>query len=727
VTQDFDGPWIHLRGSARLETVDMLFRADEIDYNRDTGYLEARNNIRFENYVTGEKVNCDKLEYYVEEKRGSFYLINGSAPSRVEARPGLLTTQNPFYFQGAWAERLTDRYILHNGFVTDCLVPRPWWVLKAKTFDVIPNDRAIAHGATFYVRRVPLFYSPVFYKSLKKQPRRSGFLTPNFGNSSRRGLMFGIGYFWAINRSYDALYRGQLYSQRGFAHTLDFRGKVNQQTDFDLSVYGVNDRGTPTSPPAPGVLVTFNGKSQIGRGWEARGELNYLSSFAFRQTFNESFHEAVFSQTRSVGFLAKHWSDYGFTLAAEREVNFQTAAEGDQIVIRKLPEVAFVTREHQLKTWPVWFSLDSTFGLVRRNQPAFQTRQFVERADFAPRIMSAFHWQGFNIAPSFGIRETSYGSSITGGRLSGANIFRSTREASVDLTLPSLARVYDGPKWFGSKVFGEKVKHVIEPRVTYRYVTGIDQQAQCEEQTGSEARKCVQVSDFSRIIRFDSAELLTNTNEVEFSLANRLLGKDAGGSVRDVLSWQVRYKRYFDPTFGGAVVAGARNVLQTSADLTGFAFINGPRSQSPVVSVLRIQSKAGLEWRADYDPARPGFVNSGVSADGRFSKILIVAGHYNLKTDPVLAPSANQFRGQIAYGGDNKRGWSFGFSAFYDYRLGVLQYSQTQVTYNTDCCGFSVQYRRFSIPTFSDNTFRVAFAISNIGSVGNLKRQERIF
>jgi len=37
---------------------------------------------------------------------------------------------------------------------------------------------------------------------------------------------------------------------------------------------------------------------------------------------------------------------------------------------------------------------------------------------------------------------------------------------TVDLVLPSLARIFDAPSWIG-----EKMKHVIEPRATYRYMT----------------------------------------------------------------------------------------------------------------------------------------------------------------------------------------------------------------------------------------------------------------
>ena len=98
-----------------------------------------------------------------------------------------------------------------------------------------------------------------------------------------------------------------------------------------------------------------------------------------------------------------------------------------------------------------------------------------------------------------------------------------------------------------------------------------------------------------------------------------------------------------------------------------------------------------------------------------------------MRTDPVLAPYANQIRGLIGYGADGRRGWNYGFSAYYDYRKAVLQYSQFQATYNTDCCGLSIQWRRFDVGARNENQFRVAFAVSNIGSFGTLKRQERVF
>jgi LPS-assembly protein len=700
--QEMDGAIRRVRENVVITTATMRLTADEVDWNTETGQVEARGNVHFENLQDGQKMSCQLAQYDVNADTGKFFNVTGSAPAKVEFKPGLLMTQNPYYFEGEALDKTKDRYVLHNGFITDCKPEDMWWKLKAKSFDIVPGQRAIAHQSTLVLKDVPIFYLPAFYKSLEEKPRKSGFLTPNIGNSSRRGQVIGGGYFWAINRSYDVTYRTQYYTRRGFVHQADFAGWVNQRSTFDFSIFtaganqALNLRG--------GHVINLEARSEIGKGWEARGELRQVSALRFRQEFTQSFAEAINSETHSVGYVTKHWRDYGFNLVAQRNVNYQTDTPGDEIVVRKLPEAQFLLREHQWRDLPIWISLDSSFGLERRTQPLFQTRQFVQRLDIAPRISTAAHWFGLDLAPSFGIRETSYDSKLVNGRLSGGNITRSARDFQFDLGLPRLSRVFNAPTWMRA---GDKVKHVIEARARYRNVSG--------------------VRDFREIIRFDDTDILSNTNEVEFSLTNRLLRRNGAGGVEDVISWQLWYKRYFDPTFGDAIIPGQRNVLESSTALTGYAFLSGYRNQSPVVSVLRIQSRVGTEWRTDYDPVRHAFVNSTLSVDARFGEFFALISHSHLNTNPVLAPKANQLRGQFQWGNDNRRGFSYGFATGYDYLKGQLQYMQGQTTYNTDCCGFSVQYRRFNFNVISDNQFRVAFAIANIGSFGTLRRQERIF
>lgn len=728
VTKDAVGKFYKLRGKASVETSDLFLSADEIDYHEDTGEAEARGNVHFIHYAGGEDLHCERAEYNITEETGRFYEIYGTTPARIEARPGVLTTSSPFYFRGKWAERLKERYILHHGFITNCKMPKPWWTLRGPVFDIIPGDRAIARNAMFRLRGVPLFFTPFFYKSLERLPRKSGFLTPNIGNSSRRGKMIGAGYYWAINRSMDATYQAQLFTERGFAHHVDFRGKPIRGTDFNFILYGVNDRGLPQPDGSRlkqgGFLFSIDAKSELPAGFQAFANINYLSSYVFRQQFTESFYEAIFSEVHSTGFVTKHWSSFGLNLVGQRDQVFLSTTPDDTINIRKLPEVQFLSRQREIshKILPFWFSLWSSSGLEYRTQPEFQTRHFVERSDFAPTISTALRWKWLTLLPSFSIHETYYGSTMQDGKVAADNLLRSAREVNIDLSLPSFSRTFNSPH-----LFGKRLKHVIEPKASFRYVSGIG-------------------SDFSKLIRFDETELLSDTTEAELGIVNRIYAKRANGNVDEIFSWELVQKRFFDPTFGGAIVPGTRNVLVSSVDLTPFAFLDGPRNYSPVNSTIRIDPRPGfgMEWRADYDPLRKGITNSSVLADFHYSTYTVSLGHNQVRCivvqvpgvpvpaceDPSanrLSPVANQFTGLFGIGKDNRHGWSAAFGATYDYREGVMRYSTTQVAYNSDCCGLSVQYRRFSFGTRNENQFRIAFAIANIGSFGTLKKQERIF
>ena len=332
-TQDIEGHVYKLRGSpgapAEIENSQMLFRADEIDFDQDTGDVRASGHVFFHNFERNMKMWAGHLTYNTDEETGKFYDVIGETRPHIVAKPGMLTTNNPFHFEGEWAERIGAKYILHNGFITNCKMPQPWWRLRGKTFDIVPGERAIAHNSTFLVRSMPLFYAPFFYHSLEKEPRKSGFLIPMMGHSSRRGWMVHGGYFWAINRSYDLTYRGQYYTTRGLVHHVDFRGKPRAGTDYDVILYGVQDRGAPDSGNPPqkfsGVSLLAVGQSDLGKGWTARANINYITSFRFRQEWSESYSDIIGSEIHSVGFVNKNWSSYTVNAIFARLQNFQSS------------------------------------------------------------------------------------------------------------------------------------------------------------------------------------------------------------------------------------------------------------------------------------------------------------------------------------------------------------------------------------------------------------------
>jgi LPS-assembly protein len=305
--------------------------------------------------------------------------------------------------------------------------------------------------------------------------------------------------------------------------------------------------------------------------------------------------------------------------------------------------------------------------------------------------------------PSFTLDETFYGETQAPyqdgfTQVIDSSYLRSAREFKMDFLPPSLERVFDHKTWLG-----DKLKHVFEPKVTYEYVTGIGQ-------------------DFNKIIHFDEKDLLSNTNEVVYSLTNRIYAK-RGKDVTEIFSWQLSQARYFDPTFGGAVIDGQRNVVLSQLELTPLTFLDGPRTYSPIVSALRARPfwNIGFEWVVDYDPVLHNIVVSTASVDYRKGKYFVSVGHNATRGETYTLPYAYTLEPQ------SQMRAAAALVAVYDYRAAVLQYAIAQVTYNTDCCGFSVQLARLNFGLRDETEYRFAFAVANLGSFGTLKRQENVF
>ena len=776
--QESNGSMRYIHKPARIVTSDFSLAADEIRFNSDTNWAYAQGHVHLEHFTTGDKINADHAEYNIKTQTGKFYVVDGTAPAKIVASPSVLTTTNPFYFQAQWAERIKDRYILHHGFLTDCTVKKPWWTFEAPVFDVIPGERAIARNTVFRLKRVPIFYLPYFYRPLGKNPRQSGFLTPNVGHSSLYGFIVGGGYYWAINRSYDMTAIGQYFTDRGPALRYDFRGKPNEATDFDFNYYGVNDskgalQGDGTRQKQGGQEFELVAKTNIF-GFTGKLDYNYLSSFLFRQAFSYSFTTAIYNEVFSTGLLQRRFKDDRYTLSIvfQREQLFESLTvpslnqPPNQVIIQKLPSIEFTSRDRELVRGPapVWVSLNSSAGLLTRSDPLDNPANPLNtgalgRLNVAPRVMTEFNFKGFSLNPSitfgatgytnsYAINSTSYRFPSESGcgyptcpppttdnvALAGAALFRKDADFVLDFRPPSIERVFTPPKWMH---LGGKIKHVIETQATYEYVTGINQ--------------------FQKIIHFDATDILSNTNQLTLALTNRLYRKDKNGNVNEFLTWRLVHARYFDPTFGGAVIAGQlatnytstqlalvgggttlpngqptigyRNLVLATAELSPFTFLDGPRNYSPVVSSLTVSPYTffSMEWRTEYDPLRRRFIDHTISATFRHGKYFAGMGDTAITTLPVLVPQAHQMSFGGGYGNANRRGWNVATTFFYDLLQQRRLFDLVQASYNTDCCGWSIQFRQFNLGIRNENQYLFSFSVANIGNFGSLQKQARIF
>jgi LPS-assembly protein len=772
--QEKIGDVYKLRGYVVIHFRNFVVQADDVTYNDATGDVTANGHLIFEGGPHDEHITATHGTLNTQTETGKFYDVIGMTGAKFRGKNVILTSSNPFVFTGKEVDRVgPDHYVVYHGVITTCQLPQPKWEYHAEKIDVTVGADAKIYHSNFRLHGIPIFYFPYVEHPIDNLGRQTGFLIPNIGQSSQKGTIVGDAFYWAISPSEDLSLGAEYYSHRGWAEHTAFRAKPNEKSTIDFRYFQVIDR-----LGEGGVDSRLQADTKLPFDIRAVANIDYLSSFIFREAFAESYLEAINSEVKSVAFFTKSFDTLSFNVMASRYQNFlgtnQCLSNGayvpcsassttplintggdSAILIVHAPSFELSSIEREIASSRLFLSLDAGAEGVSRSEPSLGTTGTVVnnysvpllgRYDLRPEASYAWLFRGWTIRPQLAMHETYYTQRALGNISSNNPVNRRSLETSFDLRPPALAKIFAKP------VLQHQVKHTIEPRIVYSFVNGVD--------------------NFHSIVRFDDRDILTDTNEIMYAFTTRIYTKnlratsecpkplpedeklpqeqlqalkprstcgDVASRTREAFSWDVAQKYYFDPTFGGAVVSNSRNVFTTSADLTGIAFIYGPRLFSPVVSRMRIQTTANtdVQWNFDYDSVLGRINASTAIANYRVSEFFVGAGHAFLNTTVpnMTSPTAtlvpdkfNQVRFLGGFGHPNKIGFSAAASMDFDYTRSFLQQSAEQISYNWDCCGVSFEYRRYAIANIrNENQYRFSLTLANVGSFGTMKRQERLY
>jgi LPS-assembly protein len=418
--------------------------------------------------------------------------------------------------------------------------------------------------------------------------------------------------------------------------------------------------------------------------------MNIVSSFVFRQVYEEGFNLISSPIEHSLGFVTSNQPRSSINFLYNRTAVF--FPDQPSVAIRKFPGVeAAVPSTRVFQALPVYFDMETGWTGLARRDSVLHSPSFAERVDIYPKftvpilVNSAIEWSA-----RAGLRETAYTHSIVNNQVQSDVLNRFAADFETRLAGPHLERSFGG--W----------RHIVEPSVIYRYVTGANR--------------------FQDTIVVDDVDLFANTNEVEYALTNRVMAD------REILSWRLAQKVYFDPTFGGAITPGRRNVVTPLLGLTGFAFADGKRRISPLVSTLRVNSALGVstDLQVDYDTVRNEFRDAGIISGLNRGQVFSNVAYFFTRRSAIQAPN-NQIRLTFGYGNNQKRGLSTAFGVSYDVHRSLFQQSALQLGYNTDCYGLSLEFTQFDIGSRKESRIRFAFSLKDIGSFGTIRPQERLF
>jgi len=520
------------------------------------------------------------------------------------------------------------------------------------------------------------------------------------------------------------------YSLRGLARRGQFRATPSDKTKLRVDYFGVNDKDKVKTNRAPGQSIKAVGDAEnFFDGFRGVADVDYVSSLAFREVYSPTFTEAVNSEAHQIGFLTKDFNAYSFNIYASRYEDFLSAqlVPGNAVIIRKTPEFSFFGTDKQAGESPFYFSFQTSAGEVGRTEPGLELPSLSERLDVHPEVtLRLKDFWGFHLTPSAGVDAARYGTSLEPNH---DPLTRLLGDFSLDLRPPSLEKVFAWSLW------GRRLKHVIEPDIVYRLVKGRNPE------------------DLVNVVRYDDLDILSQTNEVEYSLTNVILarknvpdGTANAPQAQELISWRISQKYYFDPTFGGVLGPNNPIVWEPTLSLTGFHFIPG-RRLSPVVSDLKIApfSFYDTELKLDLNPNGQGILDAGITSQVRhgvyglaFTDFYINKNTYiNLPSESASSSSTTTTTPTTSYhllnllatyGDFNRKGLSGALGVNYNLVQKIAAGAVGQLSYNFGCFGLNVEYRRFSLgPIRQENVFRVAISLANIGTFGDFRPRDRLY
>jgi LPS-assembly protein len=742
-----------LSGGVVVRYRDYILRADRVVYHRSTSELEADGHLQMAGGPGDVLIEASHGDMRLNMHTARFYNVTGSLGVRRAGRTVVYSTPNPFLFSGRVLLQTGEgSYRIVDGTMTNCRLPKPDWQLISRSIK-LADGKASAGNTLFQFLGVPIFYLPYLRHPVDEGGRESGLLVPVVSNgSSIRGYTFGEQVYWMINRSVDMVVGTEYYSKRGWAPNGDFRYRgpgldhltarwnVLLDRGVEMAVATPDAKGAATPTPTPTAMTLVNqggvdiaalGRKDLSPEMRLAGTVEYLSSYIYRLVFNDNYAQAVSSEVASDISLTKAHNGFIYSGSMNRFQSFASSTNGDEVRIVHLPSLRFDVLDRPLGPTPLDWGVGSSIGYLGRSEPGFHARN-VGRVDFYPHLSLPLVGGGWSVVPEGAVRYTLYSKSQTpdftgtnGGipTISHEGLNRSDVEASVDVRPPALERDYILGNW------NRVLRHVIEPEFTYRYVSGIGTKAQ-------------------KVLLMDTTDIATDTNEVGFSLTQRLYLRpaadqpctsEAAGDCtpkpREWASWTIAQKFFIDPSFGGALIPNHRNVFDSTLDMSAVAFLTTPRNLSPITSRLRFEAIDNLriQWDLDYDPKAGRMGANNLFAGYSWGRTTLGIGHSMLNAVDETGGAASLIQSQqlqpfFSIGKPSGRGLNLAGNGSYDFVHGALQYAGVQAVYNWDCCGLSVGYRRFTLGSLRDETqYLYSFTIANFGSVGDIRRTNSVF
>ncbi|MBE0461806.1 MAG: LPS-assembly protein LptD [Candidatus Aminicenantes bacterium] len=657
---------IFATGNVEIHYKNIKLFADKIEIDPETKDVYAEGNVVLQ--LPEEVISAESMRFNLESRQG-----------KLEEVYGMI--QPTIFYEAESIERKDEAiYSFEKAKITSCTQPVPRWKFSCSRANFKKDKYVEMWDSVFSIKKVPVFYLPYMKYPLEKE-RATGFLMPQVGYSGPKGFTFTQGFYWAIRRNMDATFNLDYYSARGLGGGLEYRYLLSEGIGGQFQLFYFRFKDDPERDnPENAYILRFKHNQPLPFNFNLVADVDYQSSFDFLREFDNNFKRAVVSNRRSQAYLSRAWSYFNLNVRASRfETYFR---EMDNSVIRKTyPEIGFSSSKIKLFS-PLYFSFESSFSRWEYGwQSAYEkgTQTESQNLSFRPAFtlpFSSIPWVTVNSAVSANFNYSFKSYAPNTKNIIDEPMLIKNYGFNTEFVGPVFFKIY-----FGAD--GEpKMKHIIEPTVSYVYDSPVD--------------------NSDRII---TTWIFLRNHYVRYGLTNRFLVKK-DNMAREIFSFGLAQYYYLAPEDSPLQHYRVDGEIPKYSDISAYMRFYPGKKYS-------VDFSAGFNpYYSTFSSLRLG-ANLGLPTDSLFLRL-----NWYKSINPYLVEGYGGNRHQISFfGGAKIPQLSLEAQVQMDFNIQKKEmlYSGFLLVYHYQCLDFSADFRVFYFREKPEFQFRINFGLGNIG------------
>jgi LPS-assembly protein len=564
-------------GDARLERAGDTLTADRIVYRQLEDEVEAKGKVRLISPDT--EISGPRMRMRLEEGTGEFespaYMIKRQPspvpepaltllglPTTTEGGAVLATTGRmlvrPAVTGSGVADRLEfrgeDQYHLENATFSTCAPGKRDWEMVVDVLDLdYTGEVGAGRNAVVKFMDVPFFYMPWMNFSLNNQ-KKSGFLPPTIGSTSKSGLELTAPWFWNIAPDMDATITPRLMTRRGVQLNTELRYLLD--TPQNRTQPGMPDKGQVRVEYLPGDQLanrdrygySISHNQVLGHGFAAALNLNGVSDDNYFSDLSTRVSQVSQGNLLRQGMLTYGGPWYSAAFNVQSYQTLQNLAKPYQ----RLPQLTGTAFRYDL---PLGMAFNLNAEYVNFDHP---TELIGKRTTLYPQLSLPLATAAFSLTPKIGVHATQY-------ELEGLNRPAAVAWSSVPTSQNRAIPIFNVDGSFvmerDTNWFGQSLVQTLEPRAYYLYVPNRDQSKIPVFDTGIAGFNYAQMFSENR---YAGGDRIGDANELTLAVTSRLLDPASGA---DLLRATLGTRYYF--TDQQVTLPGETARTERSADILG--------------------------------------------------------------------------------------------------------------------------------------------------------------